>query len=76
MNNLLGEKYDLMTRLRTTYNTVKRIPKDMARSNFELKAVISFHDLVESNIVKEQNIDTKNSFYMVIMIQWYPRASQ
>lgn len=27
MNNLLGEKYALMTRLRTTYNTVKRIPK-------------------------------------------------
>ena len=27
MNNLLGEKYALMTRLRITYNTVKRIPK-------------------------------------------------
>jgi dienelactone hydrolase len=32
---------------------------DMARSNMELKAVISFHGLLESNIVKEQNIDSK-----------------
>lgn len=32
---------------------------DMARSNFDLKAVISFHGLLESDIVKEQNIDTK-----------------
>lgn len=32
---------------------------DMARSNFELKSVISFHGLLDSNIVKEQNIDTK-----------------
>ncbi|AJI68673.1 prolyl oligopeptidase family protein [Francisella tularensis] len=78
MNNLLAEKYALMTRLRTAYSTVKRMPKvdkaniaaigfcfggkcvlDMARSNFELKAAISFHGLLESNIVKEQNIDTK-----------------
>lgn len=32
---------------------------DMARSNFDLKAAISFHGLLESDIVKEQNIDTK-----------------
>ena len=31
----------------------------MTRSNFKLKAAISFHGLLESNIVKEQNIDTK-----------------
>ena len=95
MNNLLDEKYALMTRLRTTYSRVKRMPKvdkvniaaigfllwwqmlDMARSNFELKAVISFHGLVESNIVKEQNIDTK-----ILVLHGYndpmvpPRASQ
>ncbi|AIT09759.1 DeoR faimly transcriptional regulator [Candidatus Francisella endociliophora] len=32
---------------------------DMARANFDLKAAISFHGLLESNVVKEQNIDTK-----------------
>lgn len=32
---------------------------DMARSNMDLKAVVSFHGLLESNIAKEQNIDTK-----------------
>ena len=32
---------------------------DMARSNMELKAVISFHGLLESNIAKEQDIDSR-----------------
>lgn len=32
---------------------------DMARSNMELKAAISFHGLLKSSITKEQNIDTK-----------------
>ena len=32
---------------------------DMARSNMDLKAVISFHGLLESNISKEQSIDSK-----------------
>ncbi|WP_341482809.1 dienelactone hydrolase family protein, partial [Francisella tularensis] len=68
MNNLLAEKYALMTRLRPAYSTVKRMPKvdkaniaalgfcfggkcvlDMARSNFELNAAISFHGVLECN---------------------------
>ena len=32
---------------------------DMARSNLELKAAISFHGSLESNITKEDYIDTK-----------------
>lgn len=32
---------------------------DMARANMELNAVISFHGLLQSNITKEQNIDSK-----------------
>ena len=32
---------------------------EMARSNLELKGVISFHGSLESNIIKEETIDTK-----------------
>ena len=78
MNSLLEDKYALMTRLRTAYSVVKKIPRvdklnisaigfcfggkcvlDMARSNMQLKAVISFHGLLDSTVNKEQNIDTK-----------------
>lgn len=78
MNSLLEDKYALMTRLRTAYSVVKKIPRvdksnisaigfcfggkcvlDMARSNMQLKAAISFHGLLDSTIIKEQNIDTK-----------------
>ncbi len=78
MNSLLEDKHALMTRLRSAYNIVRKMPRvdksrvsaigfcfggkcvlDMARSNFELKAAISFHGLLESNIIKEQKIDTK-----------------
>lgn len=43
----------------------------MFRSNFELKAAISFHGLLESNIVKNKISIPKYSFYMVTMIQWH-----
>ncbi len=78
MNDLLTDKYALMTRLRSSFGVVSKMHRvdksniaamgfclggrcvlDMARSNIELKAVISFHGLLESSIVKEQNIDSK-----------------
>ncbi|MGQ4002120.1 dienelactone hydrolase family protein [Francisellaceae bacterium CB300] len=78
MNDLLEDKYALMTRLRASFGVVAKMHRvdksniaamgfclggkcvlDMARSNIELKAVISFHGLLESSIVKEQNIDSK-----------------
>ena len=78
MNNLLEDKHALMTRLRSAFNVVRKMPRvdkssisaigfcyggrcvlDMARSNFELKVAVSSHGLLESNIVKEQNIDIK-----------------
>jgi len=78
MNELLEDKYSLMTRLRAAFGLVSKMTRvdnsniaamgfclggkcvlDMARSNIALKAVISFHGILKSDITKEQSIDSR-----------------